>query len=113
MQLDPGIDKNCFLKALIGMHAIRGCDTISPLPGKWKAVQLLQSSEKYVRAMASIREEWEVSEDTFKVTEALVCQMYGKRCQSVGMLRYKIHCAKGMKVEPEALLQCESFYDFR
>ena len=56
MQLDPGIDKNCFLKALIGMHAIRGCDTISALPGKgkWKAVQLLQSSEKCVRAMSSI-----------------------------------------------------------
>ena len=43
VQLDPGIDKNCFLKALIGIHAIRGCDTISALPGKgkWKAVQLL------------------------------------------------------------------------
>ena len=30
----------------------------------WKAVQLLQSSEKYVRAMTSIGEEREVSEDT-------------------------------------------------
>ena len=28
------------------------------------------------------------------------------------MLRYEIHCAKGWMVEPEALLQCESFYDF-
>ena len=71
--LDPGIDKNCFLKAFIGMHAIRGCDTISALPGKWKAVQLLQSKEKYVRAVASIGEEWEVSEDTIKDTEVLVC----------------------------------------
>ena len=96
------------------MHSITGCDTISALhgKGKWKSVQLLQSSEKYVRAMASIGEEWEVSEDTFKDTEELVCQIYGKRCQSVDMLRYEIHCAKGRKVEPEALLQCESFYDF-
>ena len=100
MQLDPGIDKDCLLKALIGMHANTDCDTISALPGngKWKAVQLLQSSEKYVRAMASIGEEWEVSEDTFKDTEALVCQIYGKRCQSVDMLRYEIHSAKGRKV---------------
>ena len=36
-----------------------------------------------------------------------MCQMYGKRCQSVDMLRYEIHCVKGRKVEPEALLQCE------
>ena len=62
--------------------------------GKWKSVQLLQSSEKYVRAMASIREEWEVSENTFKDTEALMCQIYRKRCQSVDMLRYEIHCTK-------------------
>ena len=114
MQLNPGIDKSGLFKALIGMHAITGYDTISALPGKgkWKSVQLLQSSEKYVRAMASIGEEREVPADTFKDMEALVCQIYGKRCQSVDMLRYEIHCAKGRKVEPEALLQCESFYDF-
>ena len=111
MQLDPGIDKNCFLEALIGVHAITGCDTISAFSGKgkWKAVQLLQrSQEKYVRAMASIGEEWEVSEDAFQDTEALVCQIYGKKCQSVDVLRYEIHCAKGGKVEPEALPPCES-----
>ena len=48
--------------------------------------------------MASIREEWEVSENTFKDTEALMCQIYRKRCQSVDMLRYEIHSAKGRKV---------------
>ena len=48
--------------------------------------------------MASIGEEWEVSEDTFKDTEALVCQIYGKKCQSVDVLRYEIHCTKGGKV---------------
>ena len=106
MHLDPGIDKNGFLKALIGVHAITGCDTISAFSGKgkWKAVQLLQRSEKYVRAMASIGEEWEVYEDT----KALVCQIYGKKCQSVFVLRYEIHCAKGGKAEPEALPPCES-----
>ena len=77
MQLDPGIDKNCFLKALIGVYTITGCDTISAFSGKgkWKAVQLFQRSEKYVRTMASIGEEWEVSEDTFKDTEALVSDL--------------------------------------
>ena len=68
MQLNPDIDKNCFLKALISIHRITGCDTISAFSGKgkWKAVQLLRRSERCVRAMASIGEEWEVPEDTFK-----------------------------------------------
>lgn len=109
-QLDPGIDKHCFMKALIGVHAITGCDTISTFSGKgkWKAVQLLQRNERYVRAMASIGEEWAVSEETFKDTEALVCQLYGKKCQSVDVLRYEIHCTRGGKVEPEALPPCLS-----
>ena len=76
-QLDPGIDKPCFVKALIGIHAITGCHTISAFSGKgkWKAVQLLQRNKRYmyVRAMASIVEEWAVSEATFKDTKALVC----------------------------------------
>ena len=110
MQIDPGIDKNCFLEALISVYVIKGCDTISAFAGKgkWKAVQLLQRSEKHVRAMASIGEEWEVSEDNFKYTEVLVCQIDAKKCQSVNMLRYEIHCAKGGKVEPVALPPCES-----
>ena len=58
--------------------------------------------------MASIGEEWAVSEENFKDTEALVCQLYGKKCQSVDVLRYEIHCARGGKVEPEALPPCES-----
>jgi len=32
-QLDPAIDKHCFMKALIGVHAITGCDTISAFSG--------------------------------------------------------------------------------
>ena len=78
MQFDPGIDKNCFMLAVIGVHAITGSDTISAFSGKgeWKAVQLLQRSEKCVRAMASIGDKWEVFEDTFKDTKALVCQIY-------------------------------------
>ena len=34
--------------------------------------------------------------------------MYGKKCDSVDALHYQIHCARGGKVEPEALPPCES-----
>jgi len=110
-QLDPGIDRHCFMEALIGVHVITGCDTSSAFSGKgkWKTVQPLQrKGERYVRAMASIGEEWAVSKETLKGMEALVCQLDGKKCQNVDMLRYEVHCARGGKVEPEALPPCES-----
>ena len=37
-----------------------------------------------------------------------MCQLYGKKCDSVDALRYQIHCARGGKVEREALPPCES-----
>lgn len=77
-QLSPGIDEQYFMKALIGVHALTGCDTVSSFSGKgkWKAVQLLQRNERYVKAMVEIGEAWIVSDETLKDTEALVCQLY-------------------------------------
>lgn len=57
--------------------------------------------------MASM-EEWAVSGETSEETEALVCQLYGKKCQSVDVLHYEIHCARGGKVKPEPLPPCKS-----
>jgi len=79
-QLNPAIDKHCFMKALIGVHAITGCATISAFSGKgkWKAVQ--QRNERYVRAMASIGEKWAVSKETLKdMEDSCVRCTYGKR----------------------------------
>ena len=58
MQLDPGIDKNCFLKAPIDIHAITGCDTTSAFSGKGKlkAVQLLQCSKNVRPSYGKYRE---------------------------------------------------------
>ena len=35
-----------------------------------------------------------------------MCQLYWKKCQSVDVLRYEIHCARGGNVKPEALPPC-------
>ena len=58
-QLDLGIDKHYFMKALIGVHAITGCDTISVFSckEKRKAAQLLQRN-----AMKGTSELWQVTE---------------------------------------------------
>lgn len=97
IQLDPNIDKNCFLEALISVHT--GCDTISAVSvkGELKAVQILQRSEMYVRAWSEL---WKILGWNGKYLEGLVCQIDGKKCQSVDLLRYEIHCAKGGKIEP-------------
>lgn len=114
-QLDPNIDKHCFMKAIIGVHAITGCDTISAFSskGKGKAVQLLQCNERYARATANIGEEWIVPEGTFKDTEALVCQLYEKKYQSADVLHYEIHYTRDGKVEPGPFCRHAShLYDF-
>ena len=59
-------------------------------------------------AHSSSLTKWEASYDKFKVTEALVCQVYKEKCQSEDALHYEIHCTKGGKVESEALLPCKS-----
>ena len=98
------------MKALNGVQAITGCNTICAFSGKWKwkTIKLLQHDERYVRAITRIGEKWTVSEKTYKETEALACELYGKKGQSVDLLRYEIHSARGGKVAPQALPPCES-----
>ena len=84
----------------------------SLVKGSGKQSSFSNAVKSTSKLYASIGEEWKVSEDTFEDTEALVCQIYGKKCQSVDVLRYEIHCAKGGKVEPEALPPWQSFLRF-
>ena len=109
-QLKPGISEHDLLKALIGTHALTGCDTVSAFSGKgkWKAVQLLLKNESYVTATAQLGETWTLSDVTFNTIEALVCHLYGKKSHNVDLLRYELYCAKGGKVEPEGLAPCRS-----
>ena len=85
-QLFEGISQQNFLKALIGVHALTGCDTVSAFcgKGKWRAVQLLQKNKEYVDAMMRIGEAWDLPEEVFRVTEALVCNLYGQ-CRSAAL----------------------------
>ncbi len=48
-QLDLGIDKHCFLqlKALIGIHAITGCDTITAFSGKRWEVDRISNVDEF------------------------------------------------------------------
>lgn len=109
-QLSLGISEQDFLKALIGVHALTVCDTLSAFSGKgkWKAIQLLLKNESYVKAIVEIGEIWSVSDATFNAAEALVCHLYGKKGENVDLLCYELYCAKGGKVNPEALPPCRT-----
>lgn len=86
------------------------CDTVSAFSGKgkWKATQLLLKSESYVKAMVENGETWIVFDATFNAAEELVCHLYGKKGQNVDLLCYELYCAKGGKVDPDALPPCRT-----
>ena len=87
-----------------------GCVTVSSFSGKgkWKTIQLLLKNESYVEAMVEVGETWSVSDATFNAAEALVCQLCGKKGQNMDLLRYELYCAKGGKVDTEAMPPCRT-----
>ena len=63
--------------------------------------------QKFVKTLADLGSSWELSDET-EVVEDFICERYGKKCQNINLLRYDLYCAKGGKVEPEALPPCRS-----
>lgn len=106
----PGIQAEDVLDSLIGFHALTGCDSVSAfsLKGKWRPLQKVMKNKKFVEAMQDIGKCWTVAGTTFAAIEEFVCSMYGKSGTSVNNLRYELHCAKGGKIEPDALPPCQS-----
>ena len=92
------------------MHALTGCDSVSAFSGKGKGkvFKLMMKKERYVKALVDLGSSWELSDETAKNIEEFVCELYGKKCNDSDLLRYDLYCAKGDKVEPEALPPCRS-----
>lgn len=84
-QVAEGIPKQDACEALIRLHALTGCDTVSAFAskGKWRPVQMVVKNQDYVKTMKDIGKEWSVNEATFRATEEFVCHLYGKKCTSV------------------------------
>ena len=93
------------MKSLCGVHALTGCNSVSAfsVKGKGKAFKLMMKKEGYVKALVDFNSPWELSDKTLKNIEESVCELYGKKCNDVDLLEYDLYCAKGGKVEPEAL----------
>ena len=69
-KLDPGTEKHCFIKSLMAYTQSQAVISSQPSLAKESGKQSssLTQYNRYVWAMASIGEEWAVSEETFKDT---------------------------------------------
>ena len=89
----PGTSPQDFVKSLIGLHALTGCDTVSAFAGKGisKVFEMLMKNDKYVRAFMNIGISWNVSSELFSVIEEFFCDVYGKKTKNVNLLRYEMY----------------------
>eukprot|EP00058_Branchiostoma_floridae_P019404 XP_002604894.1 hypothetical protein BRAFLDRAFT_77273 [Branchiostoma floridae] len=99
-------------KALVGLHAFTGCDTVSAFSGRGKlgAFKLMLRNAEYQDAFQQLGESWTVSPDDtlFKRIERFTCQMYvsSTSVADVNEMRHHLFIAKKGNVESSALPPC-------
>ena len=67
--------------ALLGLHALTGCDSTSAFKrrGKKAGLQILQSESKFCVALARLGRLFSVPDDLFQLCETFVRQLYGSK----------------------------------
>ncbi|KAG1659234.1 Programmed cell death protein 4 [Nymphon striatum] len=100
--------ENC--KALLGLHAITGCDTVSAFAGRGKvnAIKLLKSNTGFRNALKDLGSEWKLKSGLLEKLEEFVCHIYNARAStnSISELRYRLFCAKNGEIESWQLPPC-------
>ena len=93
------VSKIC--EALVSLHAITGCDSVSAVAGKGKVgpFRTMCTNDNYINSFQQLGSSWTVSDDLLLRIEKVVCLMYGfKQPNLVNNLRYKMHCSKYAKI---------------
>ena len=97
-------------KALIGMHAYTGCDSVSAFPGRGKAqaLKLVISDTETCEGFTNLGKEWELTQDLLKKLEASTCKLFVSKSitAAVNDLRYQLVGAKRGEVESHQLPVC-------
>ena len=78
-----GILKQEICRALIGLHALTGCDTVSAFAakGKWRPLQMIAKNQTFVETVKDIRKEFSLTDETFKGKEDLCAISTGRSVQ--------------------------------
>ena len=85
-------------RALIGMDAFTGYDTVSALAGHGKLTTLKQTKSKKIfqEAFTELGQTWEVSPELHRKLQTVTCQIYlpSATTNEVNKLRYHLFCAR-------------------
>ncbi|KAK3728046.1 hypothetical protein QZH41_015787, partial [Actinostola sp. cb2023] len=85
-------------KAVVGMHAFTGCDSVSAFAGRGKAqaLKLLISDRESRDTFTTLGQEWDLSPELMNKLEALTCHLYVLKSTTTAVndLRYQLFCAK-------------------
>ena len=99
-------------RALIGMQAYTGRDTVSALAGKGKAsaLKLLTINIEIQDTFLLLGQMWDLSRELMDRLEAFTCRHFAPKTSStkVNDLRYDIFCAKRGDIESHQLPPCRT-----
>ena len=97
-------------RALVGVHAYTGCDTVSAFAGKGKAkaLKLLSKNKEIQDTFLKLGQEWDLSPDLMNKLEAYTSLLYAPKTSStkINDLRYHLFCAKKGEIESHQLPPC-------
>ena len=98
-------------KALPGLHAFTGCDTVSAFAGKDKtrALTMLTANAEFKEAFAQLVVQWNLIPNVHVNLEEFVCKLYATRpaTSSIDALRYNLCCARKGDAESHQLPLCQ------
>ena len=97
-------------KALPGIHAFTGCDTVSAFAGRGKVNpwKLMQRYASFTEIFGKLGIHWTASEEVLKELEVFTCQLYGSigGVTDINDCRYRLFCSKKGEIESYQLPPC-------
>lgn len=100
-------ENNC--RALIGLHAFTGCDSVSAFAGRGKVAALkAMKLPQFSAVLQDLGNQWNLTMEQHRELEAFVCHLYQSKAgtRDVNDLRYKLFCAKKGETESWQLPPC-------
>ena len=82
-------------QAILGLHALTGCDTTSAFYGRGKkqCFKRLLKDESGQQVLSELGAEFSPSEAVFKGVEVVACKLYGSAFSDINEARYAAFCA--------------------
>ncbi len=99
-------------KALIGLHALTGCDSVSAFSGRGKLrpLKLMLKERKFQDSLVELGKEWVVPCELFSILQEFICRMYSAQVSNideVNELRFQLFRLRNGNIESGQLPPCE------